>query len=88
MCFFKNIWFEGCLECSDDNGKVSIVMRAFFGLKNAGVSWRLSLVEVLVNIGFQSMKADLDVWICSAVFDDTFEYIVKCCLYLFMISWL
>jgi hypothetical protein len=43
-------------------------------MKSAGESWRSLLVEVLVNIGLQSMKADPDAWICSAVHDNGFEY--------------
>ena len=54
---------EGSLECEEDKGKVLIVVRALYGLKSAGASWRSALVEVLMSIGFQLMKANLDVWI-------------------------
>jgi hypothetical protein len=73
-CHHKKIWFEGSLGCGKDKGKVLIVIRALYGLKSAGASWRSSLAEVLANIGFQSMKADPDIWICSVVCDDGFEY--------------
>jgi hypothetical protein len=67
------IWFGGSLECSKDKGKVLIVISTLYGLESAGASWRSLLVEVLVNIGFHSMKADLDICICSMVCDG-FEY--------------
>jgi hypothetical protein len=64
------IWFEVGLECGKDKGKLLIVIRALYCLKSAGAFWRSLLAELLVNIGLQSRKADLDIWICSAVHDD------------------
>ena len=70
----EKIWFEGGKECGDEIGKVLIVVRALYGLKSAGNSWRNALAEVLSDLHFESTKADPDVWIRAAKRDDGFEY--------------
>jgi hypothetical protein len=70
----EKIWFEGGAECGEDQGKVLIVTRALYGLKGSGASWRSALAEVLIDLKFESTKADPDVWIRAAVRDDGFEY--------------
>ena len=54
----EKIWFEGGLECGEDKGKVLIIVRALYGLKSTGASWRSALVQVLDNIGYKSTKLD------------------------------
>jgi hypothetical protein len=46
------------LECGKDKGKVLIVVRALYGLKSAGASWRAALAKVLAGLGFESTTAD------------------------------
>jgi hypothetical protein len=70
----EKIWFEGGIECGADQGKVLIVVRALYGLKSAGASWRATLAQALRDLGFVSTTADPDVWIRAAVCDDGFEY--------------
>ena len=70
----EKIWFEGGTECGEDRGKALIVIRALYGLKSAGSSWRTALAEVLDSLEFVSTRADPDVWIRSAVRDDGFKY--------------
>jgi hypothetical protein len=70
----EKIWFEGGIECGADQGKVLIVVRALYGLKSAGASWRATLAQELRDLGFVSTTADPDVWIQAAVRDDGFEY--------------
>jgi hypothetical protein len=70
----EKIWFEGGLECGEDKGKVLIVMRALYGLKSAGASWRAALAKLLAGLGFELTKADPDVWIQKAVHPDGFQY--------------
>jgi hypothetical protein len=60
-CGLENAYLEGGLKCSLDKGKVLIIVRALYGLKSAGRSWRSMLAKVLVNVGFQSTKVDLDI---------------------------
>ena len=59
----EKIWFEGGAECGEDKGKVLVIVRALYGLKSAGSSWRAALAEVLFSLGFESTRADPDVWI-------------------------
>jgi hypothetical protein len=70
----EKIWFEGGLECGSDKGKVCVVVRALYGLKSAGASWRVTLAQALRDIGFVSTIADPDVWIGPAAHDDGYEY--------------
>ena len=51
----KKIWFKGGTECGEDKGKVLIVLRALYGLKSAGLSWRAALAQVLKDLYFISM---------------------------------
>ena len=70
----KKIWFEGGAKCSEDKGKVLVVVRALYGLKSAGSSWRAALAEVLFSLGFESTRADPDVWIRAAARSDGHKY--------------
>jgi hypothetical protein len=70
----ENIWFEGGIECGEDNGIVLVLVRALYGLKSAGSSWRSTLAQALRDLGFESTLADPDVWLRPAARDDGFEY--------------
>ena len=70
----EKIWFEGGIECGEDQGKVCIVVRALYGLKSAGAAFRATLAQTLSDLGYKSTKADPDVWIREAVRDDGHEY--------------
>jgi hypothetical protein len=70
----EKIWFEGGLECGSDKGKVCVVVRALYGLKSAGASWRATLAQALRDIGFVSTIADPDVWTRPAARDYGYEY--------------
>ena len=59
----EKIWFEGGAKCDEDKGKLLVVVRALCGLKSAGSPWRAALAEVLAALGFESTRADPDVWI-------------------------
>ena len=50
-----------------------IVVRALYGLKYEGSSWRASLAQVLKDLDFVSTLADPDVWIQEAVCRDNFK---------------
>jgi hypothetical protein len=61
----EKIWFESGIECGEDHGKVCIVVvRSLYGLKSAGAAFRSSLAQIILqDLGYKSMKADLDVWL-------------------------
>jgi Reverse transcriptase (RNA-dependent DNA polymerase) len=50
-------------EFGSDEGKVMIIVRALYGLKSAGATFRAFLGEHSYNLGFRSSKADPDVWL-------------------------
>jgi hypothetical protein len=66
LCWEK-IWFEGGIECGEDQGKVCVVVCSLYGLKSAGAAFRSSLAQILRDVGYDSTKADPDVWIRKAV---------------------
>jgi hypothetical protein len=70
----KKIWFEGGIKCSKVQGKVCVLVHSLYGLKSAGAAFRLSLAQILQDLGYESLKADPDVWLQKAVKDDGHEY--------------
>ena len=58
MCCKKN-WFKGGTKCGEDKGKGSIVVRALYGIKYAGLFWHAALTQVLKDLDFVSTLADL-----------------------------
>jgi hypothetical protein len=48
-------------EFGSDEGKIMIVVRALYGLKSAGATFRAFLGEYLYDMGFRSSQADPDV---------------------------
>ena len=59
--FREKIWFEGGTECGEDKGKVLIVLRALYGIKYAGSSWRAAFAQILKKLDLVSTLADPDV---------------------------
>jgi Reverse transcriptase (RNA-dependent DNA polymerase) len=43
----EKIWFQGGLECSEDRGKVCVIVRSLYGLKSAGAAFRAVLAQLL-----------------------------------------
>ena len=69
----KKIWFEAGTKCGEDKGKVCIVERALYGLKSMGAAFRAVLAQVLSDLGYESSRADPDVWLQKAMHDNGFE---------------
>jgi hypothetical protein len=66
----EKIWFEGGVECGEDQGKVCVMVCSLYGLKSAGAAFRLTLAQLLRDLGCKSSKADPDVWMREARRDD------------------
>ena len=48
---------------AENEGKTSIIVRALYGLKSAGASWRAHLSIVIQDqLGYKSTKADPDIY--------------------------
>jgi hypothetical protein len=61
---WEKIWFEGGIECGEDQGKVRVVVHSLYELKSAGAAFWSSLAQILRDVGYDSRtKADPDVWI-------------------------
>ena len=66
-------------EFGSDEGKVMILVRALYGLKSAGATFRAFLGEHIYNLGFRSSQADPDVWLrpaCKPCGEKYYEYVL------------
>jgi Reverse transcriptase (RNA-dependent DNA polymerase) len=70
----EKIWFEGGLECGEDRGKVCVIVHSLYRLKSAGAVFRVVLAQLLQDLGYTSLKANPDVWMCKAVTTDGHKY--------------
>ena len=62
------------IEFGSDRGKVLRIVRALYGLKSSGASWRKVLAQSLTDLGYVSSKADPDLWIKPRVKPNGDEY--------------
>lgn len=70
----EKIWTRAGPEFGDDEGCIFLVVRALYGLKSAGASFRAHLAKHLHELGFTPSEADPDVWMRPATKSDGFEY--------------
>jgi hypothetical protein len=78
----EKIWCRLGPEFGADAGKKAIIVRALYGLKSAGASFRNHLADCMRHLGWESCKADPDVWLKSEVRgDDGYHYYAYCLLY-------
>jgi hypothetical protein len=66
--------FEGELECGKDRGKVCVIVHSLYRLKSAGAAFWSSLAQILRDLGYESLRADPDVWMRKAARDDGHQY--------------
>ena len=75
----EKVWMIAGPEFGEDEGKTLLVVRAFYGLKSATLSFCSYMAEKLTDLGFQSTSADPDVWLRAASKGDgeqKYEYIL------------
>jgi len=78
----EKIWCTLGPEFGEDAGKRAIIVRALYGLKSAGASFRNHLADCMRHLGWESCKADHDVWFKPEVRkDDGHQYYAYCLLY-------
>jgi hypothetical protein len=71
----ENIWtIAGKQQLGSESGCVMLLVHALYGLKSSGASWRAMLAQSLTEIGYESTRADPDVWIRAAFKMDGTEY--------------
>ena len=83
-------WTIAGLEFGAENvGRKVLIVRALYGLRSSGKCFREALVQTLRDAGFESCKADPDMWMQAACKEDGTEYYeyflcyvddVLCCL--------
>ena len=55
----EKIWFLGGPEVGKEfQGRVCVMVRALYGLKSSGASWRATLMATLYDMGFRDTMAD------------------------------
>ena len=62
----EKVWFRAGRELGSDAGKVVVIVRALYGLKSSGARFRENMAQTLRDAGFESCKADPDVWLRKA----------------------
>jgi hypothetical protein len=71
----ERIWLIAGKEFGPNAGNRAIVVRALYGLKSAGSSFRNHLAECMGTLGYKSCLADPDLWYKPMVRpDDGFKY--------------
>ena len=50
------------VEFGADVGKIAIIVRALYGTKSAGAAFRNHLADCMIHLGYESCRADADVW--------------------------
>ena len=58
----EKIWTVLGPEFGSDAGKRAIIVRALYGLKSAGASFRNHLADCMRHLGWTTCEADQDIW--------------------------
>mmetsp|Transcript_44940 Transcript_44940/g.109124 ORF Transcript_44940/g.109124 Transcript_44940/m.109124 type:complete len:481 (-) Transcript_44940:1244-2686(-) len=71
----EKVWIRLGPEFGSDQGKRAIVVRALYGLRSAGASFRAHLATCMHGLGYKPCMADPDLWYKAQVRpDDKHEY--------------
>ena len=70
----EKVWFVAGPEFGSRQGTVVKVVRALYGLKSSGASWRAMLNSTITEMGFDPTIADPDVSRRANAKDDGFKY--------------
>ncbi len=75
----EKIWTRLGREFGSEAGKKATIVRALHGLKSAGASFRNHLADYMRELGYESCKADADVWLKPETRpSDGFKYYSMC----------
>jgi len=70
----EQIWTQAGKEFGSDEGCVMLIVRALYGLKTSGAAWQSTFAQKLHELGYESTKADPNVWIQSVVKANGYQY--------------
>ena len=59
----EKVWTTLGPEFGKDSGKTALIVRALYGLKAGGAAFRSHLAKCMEVLGYQSCKADPDLWL-------------------------
>ncbi|KAI2495111.1 Reverse transcriptase (RNA-dependent DNA polymerase) [Fragilaria crotonensis] len=78
----EKIWCRLGPEFGSEAGKRALIVRALYGLKSAGASFRNHLADCMRHLGWTSCIADPDVWLKPEIRpEDGYKYYAYCLLY-------
>lgn len=77
----EKIWTILGPEFGDDQGKHATIVRALYGLKSAGASYRRHISDCMRTLGYTSCKADADLWMKPQIRPDGFKYYAYMLIY-------
>jgi hypothetical protein len=77
----ENAYITAPPEFGSEAGKKAFVVRALYGLKSAGASFRNHLADCMRHMGFKPCLADPDVWMKACEKEDGTEYWAYVLLY-------
>ena len=75
----EKLWIVAGSEFESDKCSIMIIARALYGLRSSGAAWRAKLADSLIDLGYFSSEADLDVWLCKETRPDgsmTWKYML------------
>jgi hypothetical protein len=70
----EKIWTVAGTEFGSEKGSVMVIVKALYGLKSSGAAWRSLLQQSLLDLGYESTKADPDVYRRPQTRPDGTEY--------------
>ena len=71
----EKVWTKCGPEFGPDAGKRALIVRALYGLKGSGASYRNHISNCMRHLGYEPCKADPDLWLKPRTReDDGFEY--------------
>jgi len=70
----EKIWTILGPEFRADQGKKATIVRAIYGLKSSGASFRNHLADCMRHMGYTPCLADPDLWMKAEVREDGFKY--------------
>ena len=70
----EKIWFVGGDECGQDKGRAIIIVRALYGLRSAGLSWRSALAAAFREIVLEPLTTDPNIYIRAEMSRDEYKY--------------
>jgi hypothetical protein len=78
----EKIWCRLGPEFGSEAGKRALIVRALYGLKSAGASFRNHLADCMQHLGWTSCIADPNVWLKPEIRpEDGYKYYAYCLLY-------